>query len=62
MEEGRQRAVGIESIDGRHFRATIETLVCCGAIKAPQLLMLSGIGPAEGLAAHGITPLIDHPV
>jgi len=36
------------------IRATREVIVSCGAIKSPQLLMLSGIGPAAELEKHGI--------
>ena len=32
-----------------------------GAFNSPQLLMLSGIGPADHLAAHGIEVLLDRP-
>lgn len=32
-----------------------EILLCGGAINSPQLLMLSGIGPADHLRGHGIT-------
>ncbi len=39
----------------RVIRARREVIVCCGAIKSPQLLMLSGIGPAAELNKHGIT-------
>jgi choline dehydrogenase-like flavoprotein len=39
-----------------------EIVLCAGAIKSPQLLMLSGIGPADHLRAAGITPLVDLPV
>ena len=52
--------------------ASAEVIVCAGAIGSPQLLMLSGIGPAAHLRALGITPvaglpgvganLQDHPV
>lgn len=61
--EGR-RAVGVEYEQGglrRTARATREVLVAAGAIKSPQLLMLSGIGPAAGLAEFGITPVHDLP-
>lgn len=37
------------------IRARREVIVACGAIKSPQVLMLSGIGPANELARHGIT-------
>ena len=37
-----------------HQQALREVIVCGGAINSPQLLMLSGIGPAEELARHRI--------
>ena len=37
------------------IRANHEVIVCCGAIKSPQVLMLSGIGPATELSKHGIS-------
>ncbi len=37
-----------------HQEATREVIVCGGAINSPQLLMLSGIGPADELARHRI--------
>jgi choline dehydrogenase len=36
-------------------------LVCGGAINSPQLLMLSGIGPASHLREHGIDVRVDLP-
>lgn len=36
------------------IRASREVIVSCGAIKSPQLLMLSGIGPAAELKKHDI--------
>ncbi|KAB8039333.1 GMC family oxidoreductase [Janthinobacterium aquaticum] len=38
-----------------------ETLVTAGAIGSPQLLQLSGIGPAALLREHGIEPVVDLP-
>ncbi|GAB3464596.1 GMC family oxidoreductase N-terminal domain-containing protein [Massilia terrae] len=38
-----------------------ETLLCAGAIGSPQILQLSGIGPAEHLHRNGIEPLADSP-
>ncbi|SDA11511.1 Choline dehydrogenase [Pseudomonas sp. NFPP10] len=51
------RASGVEiSQDGRvwQLQARREVILCAGAINSPQLLLLSGIGPAEELARHGI--------
>ncbi len=42
------------------FRAG-EVVLCGGTINSPQLLMLSGIGPAEALTAHGIGVAADLP-
>ena len=39
-----------------------ETIVSAGAINSPQILQLSGIGPAEVLREHGIKVLRDAPV
>ncbi|MEP9389203.1 GMC family oxidoreductase N-terminal domain-containing protein [Mesorhizobium sp. KR9-304] len=36
-----------------------ETIVCAGAIAAPQLLMVSGIGPADHLKATGVGVVAD---
>jgi choline dehydrogenase-like flavoprotein len=36
-------------------------LLTGGAIQSPQLLLLSGIGPAEELKAVGVEPKIDRP-
>ena len=58
------RAVGVECVDGggsRVYRAEREVIVSAGAFGSPKLLMLSGIGPADHLAALGITPLVDLP-
>ncbi|HBM56761.1 MAG TPA: hypothetical protein DD388_09015, partial [Acidimicrobiaceae bacterium] len=35
--------------------------LCGGAINSPQLLQLSGIGPAEVLADAGVEPVVDVP-
>ena len=54
----RNRAVGVEYVvDGQARRddATREVIVSGGAINSPQLLMLSGIGPADQLREHGIS-------
>ncbi|SDY21581.1 choline dehydrogenase [Lysobacter sp. yr284] len=38
-----------------------ETILCAGALASPKLLMLSGIGPAQELARHGIAVVHDSP-
>lgn len=39
-------------------RARREVILAGGAYNTPQLLMLSGIGPAEQLSQHGISPVL----
>ena len=61
--EGR-RAVGVEWNDaqGSHKAiATQEVLLAAGALQSPQLLQLSGIGPAALLRSHGIRVVADLP-
>jgi len=61
--EGR-RAVGLEYAQNgivRRVRTRREVLLAGGAINSPQLLQLSGVGPAESLAAHGIAVVHDLP-
>jgi choline dehydrogenase len=58
------RATGVAySAGGRRTsaRARREVIVCAGAFNSPQLLMLSGLGPAEHLRAHGIAVVRDLP-
>jgi choline dehydrogenase len=60
----RERAVGIEArVRGRfeRFEAAREVLLSGGAINSPQLLMLSGVGPADHLRGHGIGVRVDAP-
>lgn len=39
-----------------------EIIVSAGALGSPQLLMLSGVGPAAHLRAHNIPVVLDHPL
>lgn len=58
------RAHGIALRHGgqrRHLHARCEVLLSAGAVNSPQLLMLSGIGPADALRAHGIAVQLDQP-
>ena len=45
----------------RQVRAWREVVLCGGAFNTPQLLMLSGIGPAAELQGHGIEVRVDLP-
>jgi choline dehydrogenase-like flavoprotein len=57
----RRRATGVRvrRPDGSvtDIAARREVVLCAGAIDTPRLLLLSGVGPAEGLAAAGV-PLV----
>jgi choline dehydrogenase-like flavoprotein len=57
------RAVGVELVRGSgdlaRLRASAEVIVCAGTFNSPQLLMLSGIGPAAHLREFGIAPVVD---
>ncbi|WP_397544690.1 GMC family oxidoreductase N-terminal domain-containing protein [Roseovarius salis] len=43
------------------YRTRGEIILSAGSITSPRLLQLSGIGPAELLKSHGITPLVHAP-
>jgi choline dehydrogenase len=56
------RAVGVEWVANgalQRARADREVILAAGALQSPQLLQLSGIGPAGLLARHGIAVLAD---
>jgi choline dehydrogenase-like flavoprotein len=57
------RAIGVEFRHrGRTERAEAGSVILAGgAINSPQLLMLSGIGPADHLREHGIAVALDQP-
>jgi choline dehydrogenase-like flavoprotein len=58
------RAVGVEYAHRgrvRRVRAESEIVLSAGAYGSPQILMLSGIGPADHLREVGIEPLVDSP-
>ena len=60
LEKG--RAVGVEVLrEGQRVvaRCRREIVVAAGVIDTPKLLMLSGIGPAAALKAHGIPVAVD---
>lgn len=58
------RAVGVLAGEGdgeREWRARRGVVLCAGALRTPQLLMLSGIGPADHLAEHGVPVVVNRP-
>jgi choline dehydrogenase len=59
----RDRVAGIEALEAGTITTyrSAQVILCAGAIKSPQLLMLSGIGPAEHLRAFGIPVAHDNP-
>jgi len=60
----RERAAGIEvraSGATRFIAAGREVVLTAGAYGSPQILMLSGIGPADELREAGVTPVHDLP-
>ncbi|GLQ47997.1 alanine-phosphoribitol ligase [Dyella lipolytica] len=61
IEQG--RAVGVRLRHAHHSEDVHagEVILAAGAINSPQLLMLSGIGPADHLREQGVTPALDLP-
>lgn len=56
------KATGVELTDGQRLTASKEVIVSCGALRTPQLLMLSGIGPKSELAKYNINQVAELPV
>jgi len=59
-----RRATGVAYVvgnDKRGARANAEVIVASGAFNSPQLLQLSGLGPASLLQSHGIAVIADAP-
>jgi choline dehydrogenase len=54
------RAVGVEHSGGL-ARAGREVILAAGAYGSPQVLMLSGVGPAEHLGEHGLEVVVHNP-
>ena len=63
VENGRAVGVTYADASGAEHRvhADAEVIVAAGALVTPQLLMLSGLGPADQLKQHGIRCLVDIP-
>jgi choline dehydrogenase len=63
LVEGK-RVMGVAYLQSggqEEVRASREVILCGGAVNSPQLLMLSGIGPADHLQALGIDVVADLP-
>jgi choline dehydrogenase len=59
-----KNATGVEYFKGgqsQRVRARREVILCGGAVNTPQLLQVSGIGPAALLKQHGIDVVLDNP-
>ena len=57
-----ERAVGVHYVRGSHQATALadrEVILSGGVVNSPQLLMLSGIGPADDLKRLGIEPILD---
>ena len=62
IEDGRATGVQIKTPSGAEIiQANREVIISASAINSPKLLMLSGIGPGEHLAEHGIDIVADRP-
>ncbi len=62
IEAGRVTGVEIRRKGKREtLMARRGVILSAGAFNSPQVLMLSGIGPAEHLKAHGIEVVLDRP-
>ncbi|WP_199100911.1 choline dehydrogenase [Dyella sp. ASV21] len=55
------RAVGVQLHGEKALLEAAEVILCGGAVNTPQLLMLSGVGPADHLREQGIAVVADHP-
>lgn len=56
-----KRATGVKIDSGLFLKARKEVILSAGAFQSPQLLMISGIGPAATLDSFGIPVVADRP-
>jgi choline dehydrogenase-like flavoprotein len=57
-----KRAVGVETVSGKTYRAKWEVILSGGAINTPQLLLLSGVGAVDELSRHKIEQVQELPM
>ncbi len=60
-DDGHPKASAAVLVDGRRFKARKEIVLSTGAIKTPQIMMLSGIGPRDVLSTNNIPLVHDAP-
>lgn len=62
LDGRRVRGVVLVDASGQESEITADTTVlCAGALGSPEILLRSGVGPADELAQLGIEPLVDSP-
>lgn len=64
VEFEKGRAIGVTwTTNGKSYgaKAKREIILCAGSIQSPQILQLSGIGPASVLKEQGISVIVDSP-
>jgi 5-(hydroxymethyl)furfural/furfural oxidase len=61
VSNGHVRGVAVRNSAGRREYQARETIVACGALQSPAVLMRSGIGPRQHLRALGINVVRDLP-
>ena len=63
MSGDRPRATGDEVVSGEDSFVlhADNVILSAGAVASPQLLMISGIGPAQNISRYGIEPILDLP-
>lgn len=60
------KTTGVELVAKRGAQPEIlhcggEVILCAGAVQSPQILMLSGVGPADQIREAGVTTIVDLP-